>query len=117
MMKEKNDYVFIDSRGYLSDEQLRACRAEAIGVYMVIMLKPGSCLSLADDEKYAPQLPKPSLQGRLRVFADYLNEHYPTKDPYQVYRGLRDLHDHGIIEIDGHTLRIAAEHNYVKESE
>jgi len=54
MMKEKNDYVFIDSRGYLSDEQLRACRAEAIGVYMVIMLKPGSCLSLADVQKYAP---------------------------------------------------------------
>jgi len=115
MMKEK---ILFNATLFLEDKALLSCRPEALGVYMILILaNQPAVMSLEGDAKYEPLLPKHNIQGKLRVFADYLNEHYPTKDPYQTYRGLRDLYDKGIIEMGETSISIAKDHDYVADGE
>ena len=109
-----NDRIWFNSAAFLADKAIHACRPEAIGVYMYLFstYNPAT-LSLEGDKKYEPLVPRHNIQGKLRVFADYINEHYPTKDPYQTYRGLRDLYDKGIIEMGEVSISITKEHYYV----
>lgn len=117
-MNEKNDRILINPSALLADKTLMSCRPEALGVYVIlIMARQPATLSLEGDKKYEPLVPRHNIQGKLRVFADYLNEHYPTKDPYQTYRGLRDLYDKGVIEMGEVSISIASDHDYVVDEE
>jgi len=106
--------ILFDSRGFMGDPVLRACSAEAIGVlYLITMINPSCKFRLDGNEAFMKMILSFKPRARLRQFADAMNEEYPTSKPTQTLHGLWELYDRGVITVDGATVSVVPEHNYV----
>ena len=113
-MKQNNDNILFNARGFMGDPKLRTCSAEAIGVYYFLLLQETPCKLSLSGTPYADQLKHHRTErGSLAVFADYLNEQAPTREPQQTLRGLQELYDRDIIIVTGDILYIRIEYDYV----
>lgn len=113
-----NKSILFDSRGFMGDPVLRACSAEAIGVlYLITMINPSCKYQLDGNEAFMKNLLRFKPRARLRMFAEAMNEEYPTNKPTQTLHGLWELYDRGVITVDGAIISVVPEHNYVRGTE